>query len=104
MQRQKPRLLALAVDFEMRHAAARVSEIRNLELAELFAPQRVVEQRRQDGAVALRLDGFLRRRREKLAGLMIANCRRGAFAALGLRPLDAFDRVLTDGVLFAEIL
>ena len=30
MQRQKPQLLALALDFEMRHAAARMSEIRNV--------------------------------------------------------------------------
>jgi len=64
----------------------------------------VVEQCRQYGAVALGLDGFLGGRREKLAGLVIADCRRRAFAALGLGPLDAFDRVLTDGVLFAEIL
>ena len=104
MQRQKPRLLALAVNFEVRHAAARESEIRNLELAQLLAPQRVVEQCRQDGAVALGLDGFLRRRRQNLARLVIANCRRRAFAALGLGPLYTFDRVLTDGVLFAEIL
>ena len=104
MQRQKPRLLALAVNFEVRHAAARESEIRNLELAQLLAPQRVVEQCRQDGAVALRLDGFVRRRRQKLAGLMIANCRRRAFAALGFGPLDAFDRVVADRVLVAEIL
>jgi hypothetical protein len=75
----------------MRHAAARVREIRNLELAELCAPQRVVEQCRQDRTVALGLDGFLCRCRQKLAGLMIANFRRGAFAALGLGPLNAFD-------------
>ena len=104
MQRQKPHLLAFALDFEMRHAAARMIEIPDLELAELFAPQRVVEQCRQDGAVALCLDGFVRRRRQKLARLVITNCRRRAFAALGLRPLDAFDRVLAEGVLLAEIL
>jgi hypothetical protein len=88
----------------MRHAAARVAEIRYLELAELFPPQRVVEQCRQDRAVAFGLDGFLRRRRERLARLMIANRRCRAFAALGFWPLDAFDRVMGDGVLFAEIL
>ena len=34
---------------------------------------------------------------------MIAERRRLAFAALGARPLDAFDRVVGDGVLVAEI-
>ncbi len=84
MQRQESRLLALALDLEMRHAAARVPKIRNLELAKLFAPQRVVEQCRQDGAVAFGFDGFLFRRRKKLARLAIAACRRRAFAAFGL--------------------
>jgi hypothetical protein len=37
MQRQKPRFLALVLDFQMRHAAAGMPEIRYLELAELFA-------------------------------------------------------------------
>jgi hypothetical protein len=41
-------------------------------LAELLAAQRVVEQCREDGAVAPGLDGFLGGRREKLARLVIA--------------------------------
>ena len=40
---------------------------------------------------------------EQLARLMIAERRRLAFAAFRLRPLDAFDRVVGDGVLLAEI-
>ena len=87
----------------MRHAPARVPEILDLELAQLLAPQRVVEQRRQDGAVALALMVSVAGRREQLAGLMVADRRRLAFAAFGLRPLDAFDRVVGDGVLVAEI-
>ena len=34
---------------------------------------------------------------------MVAERRRLAFAALGLRPLDAFDRIVGDGVFLAEI-
>jgi hypothetical protein len=34
---------------------------------------------------------------------VVAERRRLAFAALGLGPLDAFDRVMGDGVLVAEI-
>ena len=42
-------------------------------------------------------------RLEQLARLVIAERRRLAFAAFRLRPLDAFDRVMGDGVLVAEI-
>ena len=42
-------------------------------------------------------------RRQQLARLVIAERRRLAFAAFRLRPLDAFDRVVGDGVLLAEI-
>jgi hypothetical protein len=73
----------------MRHAAPRVPKILHLELAVLFATQRVMKQCRQDGAVVLLLDRFITRPSENIAGLMIANGRCLAFAALGLRPLDA---------------
>ena len=43
------------------------------------------------------------RRVEQLARLVIAERRRLAFAAFRLRPLDAFDRVMGDGVLLAQI-
>ena len=42
-------------------------------------------------------------RGEQVARLVVADRRRLAFAAFGLRPLDAFDRVVGDGVLLAEI-
>ena len=103
MQRQIPRLAAFAGHLEMRHAFARVPEILDLELAQLLAPQRVEQQRGQDGAVALALDRVVLRRVEQLARLVIAERRRLAFAAFRLRPLDAFDRVVGDGVLLAEI-
>jgi hypothetical protein len=85
-------------------AFARVPKILHLQLAQLLAPQRVEQQRRQDGAVALALDRVLAGRCEQVARLMIADRRRLAFAAFGLRPLDAFDRVVGDGVLLAQIL
>ena len=53
MQRQIARLAAFAGHLEMRHAFARVPEVPDLELAQLVAPQRVKQQRREDGAVAL---------------------------------------------------
>src|SRR5271165_154524 len=59
MQRQIPRLAALAGDLEMRHALPRVLEVLDLELAQFLAPQRVEQQRGQDGAVAFALDGVL---------------------------------------------
>ena len=45
----------------------------------------------------------VRRRVEQFAGLVIAERRRLAFAAFRLGPLDAFDRVMGDGVFLAEI-
>ena len=87
----------------MRHAFARVPEILDLQLAQLLAPQRVEQQRRQNGAVALALDRVVLGRGQQLARLVIADRRRLAFAAFRLRPLDAFDRVVGDGVLLAEI-
>ena len=58
VQWQIPRLLALAGDPEMRDSAPGMPEIPDPQLAQLLAAQRVVEQRRQDGAIALLLDGF----------------------------------------------
>jgi hypothetical protein len=79
----------------MRHAFARMLGVLDLELAQFLAAQRVEQQRGQDGAVALALDGFLLRRRKQLARLVIA--------AFSLRPFDTFDRVVGDGVLLVEI-
>ena len=78
----------------MRHAAPRMAKILHFELAQLLAPQRVIQQRRQDGAVALVLDPVLGRRGQEMAGLVVADRRRFAFAALGPGPLDAFDRIM----------
>jgi hypothetical protein len=90
VQRQIARLLALAGDLQVRHAAPRVLEVLDLQLAQLLAPQGVIEQGREDGAIALVLDGLfadrgvLAGRHEQIAGLVVAERRRLAFAALGL--------------------
>ena len=103
MQRQIPRLAAFAGHLEMRHAFTGVLRVLDLELAQLLAPQRVKQQGREDRAVALALDRVGLGRVEQLAGLVIAERRRLAFAALRPRPLDAFDRVVGHGVSLAEI-
>ena len=89
---------------EMRHAFPCVPKIPDLELAQLLAPQRVKEQRRENGAIPLALDCLFLRRIKELARLVVAKGGGLAFAALGLRPFDALDRVMGDGVLVAEIL
>jgi hypothetical protein len=96
-------LLAFAGDPEMRYTPARVSEIPNLELAELGPPQRVVEKRRQDRAIALVLEAVTTGCGEQFPGLVVAQRRRFPFTALESGPLDAFDRVVGDSVLLAEI-
>ena len=68
-------------------------EILDLQLAQLLAAQRVEQQRRQDGAVALALDGVGVGRFEQFARLVVADRRRLAFGAFAARLLDAFDRV-----------
>jgi hypothetical protein len=104
MQRQVARFVALAGDLEMRHAAPCVLEILDLQLAELVAPKRVIQQRRQDRTVALVLDPVFGRRCQEIAGLVIADCRRLAFATFTARPLDAFDWIMGNSVLVAKIL
>src|SRR4051794_15113434 len=103
MQRHITGLATFAGHFEMRHAFARVPEVPNLELAQFFAAQRMEQQRRENGAVALAADAVVGWRVEQLARLMIAKGWRLAFAAFRLRALDAFDRVMRDGVLLAQI-
>ena len=75
MQRQVARLAAFTGHLEMRHAFARVPEILHLELAQLLAPQRVEQQRGENGAIALALDRVVLRRIEQLARLVIAERR-----------------------------
>src|SRR5271170_7286688 len=67
MQRQIAGLAALAGGFQVRDAFARVPKILDLQLAQLIAPQRMEQQRRQDGAVAPALDGVRIRRGEQVA-------------------------------------
>jgi len=67
----------------------RRARVKSLTFSSHSSSQRVIKQGRQDGAVALLLDGFIAGRGEQLTGLMVAQRRRLAFAALGLRALDA---------------
>ena len=59
----------------------------------------MIEQCRQDGAITLVLDRFLGGRGKQIPRLVVADRRRLAFAALGPGPLDAFDWIVSDGVL-----
>jgi hypothetical protein len=70
-------------------------EIPHLQLAQLLAPQRVIQQCRE--AVTIR-------RRQQFTDLVVTKRRCFAFAALTPRPFDAFDRVMGNGVFLAEIL
>jgi hypothetical protein len=69
------------------------TEIPHFQLAQLLAAQRVIQQGRQDGAIALVLDRAVGRRGEQVAHLVVTDRRRLGFAALGPGPLDAFDRL-----------
>lgn len=92
----------LAVDPEMHHALAAL-QVLDPQPAQLLAPQTVVEQGRQDGAVAYAFQGVGRWRLEQLPGLTVAECRRAAFVAVGTRPFDPVDRVAGDRIALAQI-
>jgi hypothetical protein len=62
MQRQIAILAAFARHLKVWHPFARVPEILDFELAELLAPQRVEQQRRENGAVALAANALVGRR------------------------------------------
>ena len=70
----------------------------HLQLAQFLAPQRVKQQSRKNGAIALALERIGLRCCQQLACLMIAECRRFAFAAFDFRPLDAFHRIMRDRI------
>jgi hypothetical protein len=63
----------------------------------------VVEQGGQDCAIALVLEAVTTRRGEQFTSLVVTQRRRLSFAALTPWPLDAFDRVMGDGVFLAEV-
>lgn len=104
MQRHIARLTAFTRYFQVRHASAGVAEVSDLELRQFLAPQRVKEQRREDGPVALATDAVILRRIKQLARLVVAKSGRLAFSAFGFWPLHAFDGVVGDGVLAAKVL
>jgi hypothetical protein len=97
-------LAAFAGDLEMRHAFPRMPEVPHFQLAQLLAPQRVKQQRREDRAVTFALDRVPVRCGQQLARLVIADRRRLAFAAFRLRPLNALDGIVGDGIFLAEII
>ena len=103
VQRHVARLTAFAGHLQVRHAFARMAKILDLQLAQFFAPQRMEQQGREDGAVTPALDGVRFGRVEQFARLVVADRRRLAFAAFGSRPLHPFDRIVGDGVLLAKV-
>jgi hypothetical protein len=74
-----------------------------LSLHSSLARQRVEQERRENGAVALAANALVGRRIEQLARLMIAEGRGLPFAAFRFRARDAFDRIVGHGVLVTEI-
>src|SRR5262249_42932885 len=70
---------------------------------ELLTAQAMIEQRRQDGAVALALERLLWRGVEQGARLRVGDRRSLALVAVEVRALDPVDRVMRHGVLLAEI-
>ncbi len=64
----------------------------------------MIEEGRQNRPVALALERVGGRSLQELARLPVAECRRGAFVAVGHRTLDAVNRVPGNGIFLAEII
>ena len=86
----------------MARLCARV-RVLHRELAQFLAPERVKQQRRENGAITLALERVGLGRGEQLARLMIAKRGRFTVTAFRLRPLHTLDHVMRNGVAFAEI-
>ena len=99
---QEAGLSALAEDLEVADAAA-VVDVADVEMAELGAAQPVVQEHREDGAIAQALEGCLRGGLEQRAGLPVTERRRAAFVGAFLRPGDAVDRIDGNGVALAKV-
>jgi hypothetical protein len=89
-------------DAQMRHAFALV-DVADLQGAQFLTPQAMIEQRRQDRAVALTLQRLGRGRVQEHPGLVIAERRRHPVAVHRARPLHPQHRVMQCGVPVAEI-
>jgi hypothetical protein len=95
------RFSALAMDSEMLHAPA-VMKIPYCEGTQLGAARGVVEEQRQDGAIAFGFEALALRGVEHGAHLDIGDRRRLTLITLDLWPRNAFDWVVRDGVALAE--
>ena len=103
VRRKVAQLAALALHPKMRHAPALLVEILDQELGQLFAPERVVQQHRQDGPVPFSFQRVAWRRVEQRARLRVAQRRCPAFARFGLRAPNAAHRVVGDRIGLAQV-
>src|SRR5690242_14731730 len=87
----------------MRNTPAFLLEVANLQLAQFFAAQRVVEEGGENSAITLALEGLAVWLHEKLAGLMITEGRGLSFSTFHFRPLNTLHWIVGDGVLVAEV-
>jgi hypothetical protein len=101
--RHVPDFRALAQDAQVGHALA-VLQVAHPQAAQLLAPQPVVQKRRQDGPVALALEGVGRGRFQERAGLAVAQRRGLALVPLRFGALDPAHRVVADRVGLAQVI
>ncbi len=103
MRRQVAQLAALALHRQVRHAPALLAEILHQQFGQFLPAQRVVQQHRRHHPVALAFEDVGGRRIEEQPRLRVTQLPRLAFAGLGLRALDALDRVVRDRVGLAQV-
>jgi replication initiator protein len=95
-------IIPLPFDAQIRHALA-LMHISHLKRAQLIAPDGVIEQRRQNGAVAFPFECVGRGSLQEQTGLMVAERRGDAFPVHRAGPFYPKHRVMQDRVTLTEI-
>jgi hypothetical protein len=101
--RHVPDFAAFPENAQVGHALAAL-QVADAQPAQFFAPQPVMQERRQDRPVALALERVVRRGVQQRPGLAVAQGGRLALVAFGFGALDAAHRVVADRVDLAKVI
>ena len=103
MRRHETDFVAFAMHPDVLDSTA-VLDVANLEPAEFFTAQAVIEKDRQDSAVAFAFEGRCVRRIKQGAGLTVADRRRLAFVCSLARAFYAIDGIVRDRIALAQMI
>ena len=88
------RLAAFALYLQMGHSPALLAVVSHFQLSKFFPAQAMIEQGRENGAVALAFERIRVRSAQQGARLGIAQCRGFSLLRLHYRALHAFNQIV----------